>query len=217
MNSHEEALNGIDLYIWDEQQTWWEAYERCRPVGAVPLTWREFFVLILEKFVPLSRRAELHRQFEQLRQDDMFVIQYKMRFFELARPTVWFVPTDRERIRRFINGLTDLLRLLMTRERVSDATFDEVVDIAQQIETVRSQEREEREAKRTRGSGGPCGIHSRGQSYYSRGHPYWLAQMAHPVHRGASSGHGSYNAHPGQSSLNALPTQSSSRAPSVQG
>ncbi|XP_070056682.1 uncharacterized protein [Nicotiana tomentosiformis] len=41
--------------------------------------------------------------------------------------------------------------------------------------------------------------------------------MAHPAHRGASSSHGSYNAHHGQSSLTALPAQTSSRASSVQG
>ena len=68
----------------------------------------------------------------------MYVTQYEMRFFELARHAVWLVPIDRERIRRFIDGLTYQLHFLMTRDRVSGATFDEVVDIAQQIEVVRS-------------------------------------------------------------------------------
>ncbi|XP_070049623.1 uncharacterized protein [Nicotiana tomentosiformis] len=135
----------------------------------------------------------------------MSVTQYEMRFSELARYTVWLVPTDRERIRRFIDGLTYQLRFLMTRERVFGATFDEVVDIARQIEMVRSQEHEERKAKRPRGSGGPNGVHSGGQSYYSRGRPYRHAQMAYPVHRGASSCYGSYSARQSQSSLSALP------------
>ncbi|XP_070036166.1 uncharacterized protein [Nicotiana tomentosiformis] len=69
---------------------WWEAYERCRPVGGAPLTWQEFSVLFLEKFVPQSHREELCRQFEQLRQDGMSVTQYEMRFSELARNTVFF-------------------------------------------------------------------------------------------------------------------------------
>ena len=66
----------------------------------------------------------------------MSVTRYEMRFFELAHHTVWLLPTDRERIRRFIDVLTYQLRLLMTRERVSGVTFDEVVDIARQIEMV---------------------------------------------------------------------------------
>ncbi|XP_070046964.1 uncharacterized protein [Nicotiana tomentosiformis] len=132
---------------------WWEAYERCRPVGATPLTWQQFSGLFLEKFMPQSRREELRSQLEQLRQGDMSVIQYEMIFSELARHAIWLIPTDRKRIRRFIYGLTFQLRLLMTRESVSDATFDEVVDIARQIEMVHSQEWVEREAKRPCGSG----------------------------------------------------------------
>ncbi|XP_070043042.1 uncharacterized protein [Nicotiana tomentosiformis] len=55
---------------------WWETYERRKPVGAVPLTWHEFSILFLEKFVSQSRKEELRRQFEQLRQDGMSMNQY---------------------------------------------------------------------------------------------------------------------------------------------
>ncbi|XP_070039376.1 uncharacterized protein [Nicotiana tomentosiformis] len=145
---------------------WWDAYERCRPVGAAPLIWHEFPVLFLEKCVPQTRRDELRRQFE---------------------------------------------------ESVSGATFDEVVDIARRLEMVLSQEREERDTKRTHGSGGFSGVPYGGQSYHSRGLPYRPTQMSHHVHRGASFSHGSYNARLGQSSLNSLPVQSSSCAPSAYG
>ncbi|XP_070049157.1 uncharacterized protein [Nicotiana tomentosiformis] len=90
------------------------------------------------------------------------------------------VPTDRERIRRFIDGLTYQLRLLMTRER---------------IEMVHNQERVEREAKGPRGSGGFSGVSYRGQFHHGRGLTYRHAQTARPVHRSASSGHGSHSSH----------------------
>ncbi|XP_070034236.1 uncharacterized protein [Nicotiana tomentosiformis] len=122
----------------------------------------------------------------------MSVMQYEMRFSKLARHVVWLVPTDRKRIRRFIDGLTYQLQLLMTRDRVSGSTFEEVVDIARQIEAVRSKESVEREAKRPRGSGGSGGVPSGGQSYHNRGRPYRHTQEGRPVHRGASSGHSSY-------------------------
>ncbi|XP_070034948.1 uncharacterized protein [Nicotiana tomentosiformis] len=140
-----------------------------------------------------------------------------MRFPELDRHAVWLVPTDRERIRRLIDGLTYQLRLLMTRERVSGATFDEVVDVARQIEMVHCQERGEREAKRPHSSGGFSGVPFGGQFCRSRGRPYRNAQTAHPTHRGTSSSNGSYSIHQGQLSLSALPDQSSSHALSVQG
>ena len=96
--------------------------------------------------MPQSRIEELLRQFEWLRQGEMTVMQYEMRFLELARHDIWLVPTDRERIRRFVDGLTYQLRILMTRERVNCDTFEEVVDITREIESIRCQEREEREA-----------------------------------------------------------------------
>ncbi|XP_070055345.1 uncharacterized protein [Nicotiana tomentosiformis] len=123
------GVSFITFQFFGDAFRWWEAYERRRSISA-------------------SRREELRRQFEQLRQDGISVMQYKMRFFELDRHTVWLVPTDRERIRGFIDDLTYQLWLLITRQRVSGATFDKVVNIARQIEMVCSQERGEREAKR---------------------------------------------------------------------
>ncbi|XP_070025620.1 uncharacterized protein [Nicotiana sylvestris] len=77
----------------------------------------------------------------------MTVTQYEMRFSELARHAIWFVPTDMERIRR---------------ERVTSSTFEEVVDIAREIEPVCHQEREKREAKRPQESGSYGDATSRG-------------------------------------------------------
>ncbi|XP_070029951.1 uncharacterized protein [Nicotiana sylvestris] len=68
--------------------TWWEAYERRRPVGAPPLIWHQFLILFLEKYVLHSHREELRRQFEQLHQGDMTVSQYEIRFSELARHAI---------------------------------------------------------------------------------------------------------------------------------
>ncbi|XP_070032047.1 uncharacterized protein [Nicotiana tomentosiformis] len=147
----------------------------------------------------------------------MSVTQYEMRFSELDRHAIWFVPTDRERIRRFIDGLNYGLHFVMTREITLGLRFDEVVDIARRLEQVRSREHEEREAKRLPGSGGFSSALFGGQSYHRRGRPCRPAQMACSVHRGALASHGSYSSCPGQSSLSALPAQSSSRALLVQG
>ncbi|XP_070050706.1 uncharacterized protein [Nicotiana tomentosiformis] len=147
----------------------------------------------------------------------MSVTQYEMRFSELARDAIWWVPTERESIRRFIDGITYGLHFIMTREIARGARFDMVVDIFRRLELVRSQDHEERGAKRPRGSGGFSSASSGGQSYHIRVRPYRPTQMASPVHRSASSSHGSYSARPGQSSFSALPAPSLSHAPSVQG
>ncbi|XP_070056612.1 uncharacterized protein [Nicotiana tomentosiformis] len=99
----------------------------------------------------------------------MSAMQYEIRFSELARHAIWLVPTDSERIMRFIDGLTFQLRLLMTRESVYGAAFDEVVDIARQIEMVCGQERVEREAKRPRGQVGFSDAPFGDQFHHGRG------------------------------------------------
>ncbi|XP_070041132.1 uncharacterized protein [Nicotiana tomentosiformis] len=137
-----------------------------------------------------------------------------MQFLELARHAV---PTEREKIRRFINGLNHQLHFVMTVGNIASVKFDEVVDSARRLKMVRTQEREEREAKMSRGPGNSSGVPSGGQSYHSRGRPYRPTHMSRPARRGASASLGSYNARSSQSSLSALPAQSSSRAPSVQG
>ncbi|XP_070046130.1 uncharacterized protein [Nicotiana tomentosiformis] len=148
---------------------------------------------------------------------DLSVTQYEIRFLELARHAVWLVPTEREKIRMFINGLNHRFRFVMTQGNIVGAKFDEVVDSARRLEMVRTEECEETEAKRSRGPGNSIGVPSGGQPYHSRGRPYQPTQMARPAHHGASASHGSYSARHSKSSLNALPAQSPSHAPSVQG
>ncbi|XP_075074351.1 uncharacterized protein LOC142161959 [Nicotiana tabacum] len=117
--------------------TWWEAYERRRPVGATPLSWQELSTLFLEKWVPRSQIEEIRRQFEWLCHGDMNVSQYEVRLSKLARYAPWMVPTDRERIRRFVDGLTYHIHILMARERILSHTFEDAVDVARDIETDR--------------------------------------------------------------------------------
>lgn len=68
--------------------------------------------------------------------DYITMTQYEMRFSELSHHAIWFVPIDRVRIRRFVDGLTYQLQIHRTRERVSGASFEEVVVIARDIESI---------------------------------------------------------------------------------
>ncbi|XP_070032575.1 uncharacterized protein [Nicotiana tomentosiformis] len=141
---------------------WWETYERSILVGATPLSWHEFSVLFLEKFVPQTCRKEMRMQFEYLRQEDMSMTRYEMQFSKLARHEIWLVPTETEWIMRFINGLNQQFHFVMTLGNVAGARFDEVVDSARRLEMIRTQESKEREAKRSRGLGNSSGVPSRG-------------------------------------------------------
>ncbi|XP_070057795.1 uncharacterized protein [Nicotiana tomentosiformis] len=80
-----------------------------------------------------TRREELRKQFEYLRQEDLSVTQYEMRFSELSRYVVWLVPTEREKIRRFINGLNHQFRFVMTLGNIAGAKFNGMVYSARRL------------------------------------------------------------------------------------
>nr|XP_016433328.1 PREDICTED: uncharacterized protein LOC107759831 [Nicotiana tabacum] len=95
--------------------------------------------------------------------------------------------------------------------------FDEVVDIARSVELVRRQEREEREAKRPRSSGGFSSASSGVQPYYSRDRSSRPIHTARHIPRGSSVRHSSYSGRRAQSSFSVLTSQSSYHASSAQG
>ena len=101
----------------------WIYYTLTRPVGSPALTWEQFSQLFLEKFLPITLREEFRKQFERLQQGSMTVTQYESRFVDLARHALLLLPTEGERVRRFIEGLTHPIRLQMAKETESEISF----------------------------------------------------------------------------------------------
>lgn len=52
-----------------------------------------------------------------------------MRFVDLSHRASILTPTKREKVRRFIEGLTYGIRLEMAREAESETSFSQVIDI----------------------------------------------------------------------------------------
>ncbi|XP_070041145.1 uncharacterized protein [Nicotiana tomentosiformis] len=95
-----------------------------------------------------------------------------MRFTELACHAIRLVPTKRERIRRFIDGLNYVLRYSLAQEAETDARFDQMIEIARHLEFVCKLDHEEREGKRPHVLGGYSGTSYGDQSHHSRDRPY---------------------------------------------
>ncbi|XP_070054189.1 uncharacterized protein [Nicotiana tomentosiformis] len=103
----------------------------------------------------------------------MSVSEYAVTFNDLSRHAPTLVSTVRERICRFIEGLNDGIRFNMAREFEIDTPYQQVVEMAQRLEGIQGREREDREAKRPRGTGGFSGGHAivtarHGRCYVSR-------------------------------------------------
>ncbi|XP_033513587.1 uncharacterized protein [Nicotiana tomentosiformis] len=72
---------------------------------------------------------ELRRQFEHFKQGTMSVTKYEMKFTKLAEYAPNLIPTEREKVRRFIEGLNPLMEKDMTSYQ-DEKTYLQVVNIA---------------------------------------------------------------------------------------
>nr|XP_009785681.1 PREDICTED: uncharacterized protein LOC104233916 [Nicotiana sylvestris] len=88
----------------------------------------------------------------------MTVLEYVVHFNDLARHAPTFVSTVRERVRRFIEGLTPNIRTSMAPELEMDISYQQVVSIARRVAGMLARDRDERKAKRSRESGHYSGV-----------------------------------------------------------
>ena len=86
-----------------ESQIWWDWVKASRDLEA--MTWEEFRELFMSKFFPASDRHAKAREFLELRQGTMTVLEYVAKFTELARFTNDYVAKDMAKVRNFEDGL----------------------------------------------------------------------------------------------------------------
>ncbi|XP_070003178.1 uncharacterized protein [Nicotiana sylvestris] len=100
----------------------------------------------------------------------MFVTDYKVRFSELSRHALMILPTNAERVRRFVVGLCPGIRASMAREVAVGTEYQLVVEIARRIEGYRQRGREQiQQDKRAQFSREFRGAPARGRGHYKRG------------------------------------------------
>ncbi|XP_070035020.1 uncharacterized protein [Nicotiana tomentosiformis] len=112
-------------------------YEEGSPTDATSLSWTQFSEMFLREFVPQVFRDAWRVKFEQLRRGTMSVSEYAVRFSDLSRHASALVSTVRERVHKFIEGLSYGIRFSMSRELETDVPFQQVVEIARQLEGMR--------------------------------------------------------------------------------
>ena len=69
------------------------------------MTWGEFRELFIGKFFPASARHAKAREFLELKNGNMSVLEYVAKFIELARFVDDYVATNMDKVRKFEDGL----------------------------------------------------------------------------------------------------------------
>ena len=86
-----------------KSQVWWDWVKASRNLEAT--TWEEFHELFIGKYFLTSARHAKAREFLELKQGMMTVLEYVAKFTELARFADDYVATDMDKVRKFEDGL----------------------------------------------------------------------------------------------------------------
>lgn len=86
-----------------EANYWWEANKIRAREGVI--SWEKFKKIFFENYFPESMQSMMEVRFLELKQGDMTVSQYAVKFSELARFVPHQVDTETQKARRFELGL----------------------------------------------------------------------------------------------------------------
>ncbi|XP_070028978.1 uncharacterized protein [Nicotiana sylvestris] len=126
-----DPQNFIDE-LKDVANTLYEIWEESREEDADPSTKKEFADAFLEHFLPIKVLEAKALEFERLRQNDMSVNEYYLKFVSLAKYAPEMVRDMRARVRRFVLGLSDdLIAVANIAAQNNDMTITKMVDFVQ--------------------------------------------------------------------------------------
>jgi hypothetical protein len=108
--SAEKTLKFASFRLKGIAYDWYDAFIKGRPVDAPNMTWPDFKRELVERFLPRNERQARAKKLEQLKQENRTVAQYLQEFTRLSRYAPHLIPTEEERVQRFIDGLKPELR-----------------------------------------------------------------------------------------------------------
>ena len=91
-----------------ESQVWWDWVKTLRDLEA--MTWAEFHALFMRKYFLATARHAKAREFLELKQGTMTVMEYVAKFTELAHFANDYVAIDMAKVRKFEDSLKMSIR-----------------------------------------------------------------------------------------------------------
>ncbi|XP_031269763.1 uncharacterized protein LOC116128211 [Pistacia vera] len=127
----EEKLKFVEFLLTEGADYWWQFTQR-KYNCSTPPTWTDFKQEFLDRYQPSLYRENKKREFLMLTQGDMTVEEYRNNFVELSRFALDIAGNEKERCRKFENGLRERIRTIVVAHLHSD--FVKLVESAMRIE-----------------------------------------------------------------------------------
>ena len=139
----DESLEYATALLQDEAYQWWVSMTRTAPLESI--TWKFFLDEFKKHFVGHIYLANMRREFHNLRQRQMSVIEYQREFTRLSKYAPEILVSEEEKCRRFEDDLNDLIRAHVTGFFHDD--FSKIVTCALNVERVKKEEKERKDKR----------------------------------------------------------------------
>ncbi|XP_074356431.1 uncharacterized protein LOC141696144 [Apium graveolens] len=107
----EKKTKYASYYLKDESSYWWKSTKALQEGEAI--YWQRFTELFLKKYLPSYMQDQLEMRFLDLKQENMTIAEYEVKFLELARFVPEYVNTEAKKAKRFQQGLKPWIRSQM--------------------------------------------------------------------------------------------------------
>ncbi|KAJ9544514.1 hypothetical protein OSB04_024221 [Centaurea solstitialis] len=112
---------------------WWDAtYQSLREVERNTLTWEVFKTIFHEQYCPADLQKRLEKEFIDIKQGDLTVVQYETQFNLKARFASRFVTSEQHKIEHFVDGLRREIKEFVSNRDIT--SFRRAVECARRRE-----------------------------------------------------------------------------------
>ncbi|XP_024965953.1 uncharacterized protein LOC112506162 [Cynara cardunculus var. scolymus] len=130
---NEDKVNYASAMLTERALTWWDAtFESLTEDERESLTWESFKTRFFEQFCPIDLQRRLQKEFLELKQGNMSVIEYETQFNRKARFALRFLSSEHERIEHFVDGLRREIREFVANRDIP--SFNKAMEYAHRRE-----------------------------------------------------------------------------------
>ena len=96
--------------VKDVSHIWYTQWKKNRGANAAPITWECFSETFLDGFFPIELREAKAQEFMNLRQGNLTVQEYGLKFNKVSRYAPQKVADSRAQLNKFFYGVFDLVK-----------------------------------------------------------------------------------------------------------
>ncbi|XP_024963866.1 uncharacterized protein LOC112504146 [Cynara cardunculus var. scolymus] len=131
--ANEDKAIYASAMLTERALVWWDAtFETLNENEKESMPWESFKARFFEQYCPVDLQRRLEKEFLELKQGNMSVIEYETQFNQKAHFVIRFITSEEERAQTFIEGLRCEIRDFVANREIP--SFNKAVEYARHLE-----------------------------------------------------------------------------------